>query len=227
MAKNHSHRYVGILATPAERPLLHASAQNPGDKELAEKARMEGLKAFAERIAALCRDCGTEPDAPDVMTTVVLRLAERHVPGFRLDIGSGKKGAPKRPWKNVVRDYWVFSEMTVRIDKGQSIRQAAKHLARNRPQLGSEIALDRRFRRIERDLVADPLLQSGFFLVAEREMTSKIEVLLNSHKLNKQDQQMVKGLLATLRAKKSPEDRQLLVSRIQAATPTIAAKIGR
>jgi hypothetical protein len=92
------------------------------------------------------------------MTTVVLRLAERHVPGFRLDVGSGNKGAPKRPWKNVVRDYWVFSEMTVRIDKGQSIRQAAKHLARNKPQLGSEIALDRRFRRIEKDLVEDPLL---------------------------------------------------------------------
>jgi hypothetical protein len=54
-----------------------------------------------------------------------------------------------------------------------------------------------------------------------------MEVMLNTHKLTKQAQQIVKQLLAILRAKKSPETREMLVTRIQAATPTIAAKIRR
>ena len=216
MGKARSHRYSGILATPAKRPLLRKLAQNPNDDELKGRALLEGMLASMERFLALCQDCGVEPDAPDVMTKIAFTLAERHVPGWSMDVGS-KRGAPRLAMKKLDRDYRAFQEMGERVDSGQTIRQAAQHLARKMPSLGSAGALDRRYRRIEKDLARDPVLQHGFIFAAELSIAKYVEAMVNARTLGTHEQQLAERLLYVLRSDKSPEDRLALLKKLGGA----------
>ena len=211
MGRDKQHRYKGVLATQAKRPLLRASQADPDNEDLKNQAHAEGLMAFAERVVALHEDCGVDPSNPQAMTHIAFTLATRHVPGFKSLFGAGK-GAPRRPWKHVTRDYRVYLEMHSRMSKGMSVRQAAVYVARKSPDLGSAVAVDSRFRRIEKDLAKDKILQRRFVMVAEWHVTQRLKMVLEANILSEVEKERAEGLLRQLEAEKSHEERFALLA---------------
>jgi len=220
MARKQSHRYSGVLATPPKRPLLLASLKNPANKELAERARIEGMRAMAERFAALCLDCGVEPNAPNAMAEVAIKLAERHVPGFAMELPK-KRGQPRvRPAK-VVRDYIVYVEMLNRLEDGRSsVRSAAVNLAKKDRSLNGWRAVDTRFRRTKRELQRDPDLREAFWAMNELHHAARIRALLKSDALTVDQRQVAVRVLVALEMTKSNEARKALLIKLNDDEPT-------
>jgi hypothetical protein len=135
MPRKQQYRYKGVLAVPYQPPGLINAAADESDR------------AFALRYLALCNDCGVSPEDPDAERIIMFTLALRHVPGFFGLLESRRRGAPGLPRKTLVRDVGIVAYITSKTEKGQSARQAALHLSRKYPTLGSASALETRFRR--------------------------------------------------------------------------------
>ena len=182
MAKK-PYRYTGVLAKPADRPLLVASIRNPDDKELADRAREESMKIWWERVFALYRDCGVGIDEPDAGFKIAMTLAERHVGGFAGTIPSNRGRVKNAPDK-MMQDWHVFSEMSARIGKGATGLTAADNLEKRRLGLGTKSAIDSRYRKIKKKLDGrDDSYANRFAEAGERSISETLVRALKAGKV--------------------------------------------
>jgi hypothetical protein len=192
MTKSESHRYKGVLAVPFKRP--------PAGLINAKHAAAEWEKALRERWLALHADCTVKPDDPDAARQIALTLAFRHVPGF-VGLLPTRRGAPRRPWKNVARDLSTLIAVSEKVKVGQSIRQAAKYVARKRPILGSSPdAVARRYTRTQQALASDLDFQARVCALFKKVCVKKIETFVSGNALSKQQKKMAATALDAIRA---------------------------
>lgn len=148
MVKRKQYKYTGVLAKPIHVPLYLASALNPDDAELRERAKAEYMGQHLDRMVALAKDCGVEFRDPIEWWKIALALAERHVPGFSYaDDGPRARGRPK--WKAGSDLSLIIAMTKLMVAKGLSIRSAAAFVAKQRKKGESAAALERRYRRFE------------------------------------------------------------------------------
>jgi hypothetical protein len=200
MPKVKSYRYTGILAAPYRGPRLRSQPQ--ADAQLDN--------AFNERWLALCGDCEVSPDNPDAPRQIALKLAFRHVPGFKgLLVGPG---ATKHPWKTVTQDYLIFAQMDNKIQSGQSIRQAAKNLSIQEPDFGTGTALETRYRRVQRKM-NDPAFRALYGEILEYFATELLEKVIKDIPTPEDEKKKARGTLRSLEAEKSFDARLDILRR--------------
>jgi|SRR5580704_4533629 hypothetical protein len=136
------YKYAGILAKKRQPPITHADKQSDAAFRIIYEIHTEDL------VRALFADCKAGPRAtglgaaaPFGWRQVTMTLAERHVPGFQHTTGK-RRGRPKR-----TDDAKIWVAMAKRLDKGQTIRQAAKYVAKERNRDESPAAIERSYRR--------------------------------------------------------------------------------
>jgi hypothetical protein len=134
------YKYMGILAK--KRETLTLVDKNP----VVENA----LRIVYDRlIRELFADCGAGQFNPNLekglgsahagWRKVALTLAERHVKGFQ-HAGNAKKGRPKR-----ADEHEIWAAITPRLANGQSLRQAAGLVAKERQKDESFHAIESAF----------------------------------------------------------------------------------
>jgi hypothetical protein len=201
MPKVKSYRYTGILAAPYKGPRLSSGAQD--DAQLDD--------AFNERWLALCGDCEVSPDNPDAPRQIALKLAFRHVPGFkRLLVGPGPT---KHSWETVTQDYLIFTQMDNKIQSGQSIRQAAKNLSIQKPDFGTETALETRYRRVQRKNRNDPAFRANYGEILEYMATEQLKKVIEDIRTPEEEKTKARGTLRSLEAEKSFDARLNILRR--------------
>jgi hypothetical protein len=200
MPRKKNYHYTGILAAPYKGPRLRSQAQ--ADAQL--------NNAFNERWLALCGDCEVSPDNPDAPRQIALKLAFRHVPGFKgLLVGPG---ATKHPWKTVTQDYLICTQMNHKIRSGQSIRQAAKNLSNRKPDFGTGIALETRFRRVQRKMRTDLAFRARYGEILEYKATEKLKKVVKDIRTPEEEKKKARGTLRSLEAEKSFDARIHILS---------------
>ncbi len=205
------YEYKGVLATPAKRPLLREAQRNPGDEELARRAREEGLTAYAERMYALHEDCGVSPRDPKAWESIALTLASRHVPGFK----RARRGAPKWSWRKLVKDYKTFAEMSARVSDGkQTMRQASTYVARKWPDLGNDAAVAKRYSRVVAQIEEEPGFRDRFRMLLEWSIATKLKSMREKGGLTEEQHEIIEKLLPILERDKDSEARASLINSV-------------
>lgn len=127
------HKYRGLLAEPPKDPWpkIDDPRYNPFDPKWQDAIRAGITAQREELVSALFEDCdvaSTEDDrlASSTWQRVALTLAQRHVPAFQ------KKGKPGRDKGPKATDDSLMLEMQALIVNGESIKNAARLVAKRR-----------------------------------------------------------------------------------------------
>jgi hypothetical protein len=147
-----SYKYTGILAKPMGdahlvSAALRARSTGGADSPAWADATAEDNRLLMERLKALAEDCGVSLQGHDPWFPLVLKLCERHVPGFSREARRGRGQPKKRP------DRELYDQMQqMMINKNLSARSAAVHVARDRKRGERAAAIETRYRRVKKDL---------------------------------------------------------------------------
>ena len=143
------YKYKGVLAKPIGNThwllaALRKASENPAAMEAVV---IEDRRLVTERLMALLLDCQIPMDAADPWFSLLLKLAERHVPGFSREPKRGR-GQPKK-----TPDYELFGQMEA-LMKAKKLKasSAAEHLARKRRLGESADAVETRYRRVKKEM---------------------------------------------------------------------------